>query len=149
MPFNIQFGVRRAQTDETPDVDTRALLGQPQDGNTPNLTQWSICHVKDIQSVFLCVESVCPWCHKRLVVSEGLLDEGGSFISCGSNLNMSDPNIDNICKWTASRSSLLHAHRMRHSLCDPFFKPKNIHSAFRVKESRIRRQKCFFALREK
>lgn len=69
----------------------------------------------------------------------------------GSNSNMLDPNIDNICKWRASKSLLLgfNAHNKCHSLCDPFFELRDVHSAFCVKESCIDHQKCLFALRNK
>lgn len=39
------------------------------------------------------------------------------------------------------------AHNVRHSLCDPFFEPRDVHSAFCIKEGRIGCRKCLFALR--
>jgi len=48
-----------------------------------------------------------------------------------------------------SLSLRLNAHHTRHSLRDPFFELRNVHSAFRVKESRIGCRGCLFALRKK
>jgi hypothetical protein len=79
------------------------------------------------------------------------MDGGVRLRAYESSLNMSDPNIDIICKWPASMSLLLrfNAHNTRHSLCDPFFKFRNVHFAFFVKKSRIERSERLLALRKK
>lgn len=105
----------------------------------PHHTQRTIWWAKDTEFAF---RPVRPQCH---AIGSGRLRY------CGIQLDMSDPNIDNICKRLASMSLSLrfNAHNTRHSLCDPLFELRNVHSAFCVKEGCKGYRKCLFALKKR